>query len=113
MHEMSIAQSLIDIIQEEMIKHGASHLRSVRLRIGQLSAVVPQSISFCFEVMTSGTNLEAATLNMEIIPPEGVCRGCSHTFEIEDYAFECPHCHGVDIETISGQDLAIVDMEVD
>ena len=110
---MSIAQSLIDIIKEEMIKHHASVLRSVRLHIGQLSAIVPQSLSFCFEVITSGTELEGAKLIMEVIPLRAMFRECKQDFEIKDYAFECPHCGSPDIETISGQDMSIVDMEVD
>jgi len=113
MHEMSIAQSLIDIIKEEMTRHDATVLRSVRLNIGQLSAIVPQSLSFCFEVITSGTELEGAKLIMEVIPLEGMCRECKQAFGIEDYAFECPYCGSPDIETTAGQDLSIVDMEVD
>jgi hydrogenase nickel incorporation protein HypA/HybF len=113
MHEMSIAQGLLDIIREEMEKHQATVLRSVRLNIGQLSAIVPESLSFCFEIMTAGTRLEGARLNMEIIPLRGVCRACKREFEIENYAFECPHCQSRDIETISGHELSIVEMEVD
>jgi hydrogenase nickel incorporation protein HypA/HybF len=113
MHEMSIAQGLLDIIREEMEKHQATVLRSVRLNIGQLSAIVPKSLSFCFEIMTAGTRLEGARLNMEIIPLRGVCRACKREFEIENYAFECPHCQSRDIETISGHELSIVEMEVD
>ena len=113
MHEMSIAQSLLDIIQEEMRKHNAKILKSVRLDIGQLSAIVPESLSFCFEVMTSGTELEGAELIMEIIPLRGTCRECSREFEIKEYAFECPHCRSPNIDTIAGQELSIVEMEVD
>lgn len=113
MHEMSIAQGLLDIIREEMEKHQATVLRSVRLNIGQLSAVVPESLSFCFEVMTAGTELEGARLNMEIIPLTGSCRACNREFEIKDYVFECPYCHSRDIQTLSGQELSIVEMEVD
>ena len=113
MHEMSIAQSLIDIIKEEMTRHDASVLRSIRLHIGQLSAIVPQSLSFCFEVITSGTELEGAKLIMEVIPLRAMCRECKQAFEIKDYAFECPHCGSPDIKTISGQEMSIVDMEVD
>jgi len=113
MHEMSIAQGLLDIIKEEMEKHHATVLRSVRLNIGQLSAIVPESLSFCFEVMTTGTELEGARLDMEIIPLRGICRACKREFEIENYAFMCPHCHSRDIETVSGQELSIVEMEVD
>lgn len=113
MHEMSIAQGLLDIIKEEMEKHHATVLRSVHLHIGQLSAIVPESLSFCFEVMTMGTELEGARLDMEIIPLRAICRACRTEFEIKNYAFECPHCSSRDIETISGHELSIVEMEVD
>jgi len=113
MHEMSIAQGLLDILKEEMRKHQANRLRSVRLHIGQISAIVPESLSFCFEVMTAGTEMEGARLDMEIIPLTGRCRTCEGEFQIQNYAFECPHCHSRDIETMSGQELSIVEMEVD
>jgi len=113
MHEMSIAQSLLEIIREEMLQHKATMLRSVRLHIGQLSAIVPESLSFCFGVMISGTELEGAKLMMEIIPLEGKCRECEKAFEIQDYTFICPQCGSTDIDTIAGQDLSIVEMEVD
>ena len=113
MHEMSIAQGLLDIIKEEMEKHHATVLRSVRLHIGRLSAIVPESLSFCFEVMTTGTDLEGARLDMEIIPLRGICKACKREFEIQNYAFECPHCSSRDIDTVSGQELSIVEMEVD
>jgi len=113
MHEMSIAQSLINILKEEMAKHGAGTLRSVRLHIGQLSAIVPDSLSFCFEVMTSDTEMEGAKLIIETIPLKGTCRECSLTFEIKDYTFECPECNSTEIDTIAGQDLSIVEMEVE
>ena len=61
MHEMSIAQSLIDVLREEMLKHNARTLRAVRLHIGQMSAVVPDALSFCFQVITDGTELEEAS----------------------------------------------------
>lgn len=113
MHEMSIAQGLLDIIKEEMEKHHAGVLRSVHLHIGQLSAIVPESLTFCFDVMTKGTPLEGARLDMEIIPLKGICRACGETFEIQNYAFECPLCRSRDIQMISGQELSIVEMEVD
>jgi hydrogenase nickel incorporation protein HypA/HybF len=113
MHEMSIAQSLIDIIRQEMTKHNARVVKSVRLNIGQLTAIVPDSLSFCFDVITAGTELEGAKLMMDIIPLRGKCNECGNTFLIQNYAFECPSCSSTSIQTISGQDLSIVEMEVD
>ena len=113
MHEMSIAQSLIEVVKEEMLKHDARTLRSVRLNIGKMSAIVPDSLSFCFTVITTGTELEGARLIMDVIPLRGFCNECKKEFEIKEYAFVCPFCNSSDINTISGQDLTIVEMEVD
>ncbi len=113
MHEMSIAQSLIEILGDEMEKHDAKVLKSVRLRIGRLSAIVPEALSFCFQVMTDGTAMAGAELLMEVIPLTGRCPECQKEFEIEDYRFICPTCGSGRIETIAGQDLSIVDMEVE
>ena len=113
MHEMSIAQSLFDNLREEMTRHQASTLKSVRLHLGQLSAIVPASLSFCFEVITAGTNLEGAELIMETIPLRAACRDCDASFDIENYVFKCPHCGSARIDTLSGQELSIVEMEVD
>ena len=113
MHEMSIAHSLIEILKEEMLKHEARILKSVRVHIGQMSAVVPESLSFCFGVMTSGTELEGARLLMDIIPLQAVCRDCEAAFNVRNYEFLCPHCGSRNLETVAGQDLCIAEMEVE
>jgi hydrogenase nickel incorporation protein HypA/HybF len=57
--------------------------------------------------------MEGAKLIIETIPLKGTCRECSLTFEIKDYTFECPECNSTEIDTIAGQDLSIVEMEVE
>ncbi len=113
MHEMSIAQSIIEILREEMRKCDAEALKSIRLKIGRMSAVVPDSLSFCFELITEGTDMEGAELIMDIIPLTGLCDSCGTEFEIEDYAFECPACGSKKIDTIAGRELSIVEIEVE
>ena len=113
MHEMSIAQGMIDIIREEMQKYDAKTLRSVRLSIGKMSAIVPDALSFSFEVITAGTEMEGARLIMDIIPLKAHCYACEKEFEIENYVFACPVCKGTKFKTISGQDLSIREIEVD
>jgi len=113
MHEMSIAQGMIEIIREEMEKCDSSVLKSVRLRIGKMSAIVPDSLAFCFELITEGTDLEGAELFMDIIPLAGLCNECKMEFEIEDYSFECPHCNSTRIKTVSGRELDIVEIVVE
>ena len=82
MHEMSIAQNMINIIQEEMRKRHSNTLKSVHLRVGTMSAVVPDSLSFCFDLITKGTDFEEAELIIDIIPLMGFCKECTNEFEI-------------------------------
>ncbi len=110
---MSIAQGMIDIIREEMRKHNAKVLKSVHLNIGQMAGVMPDSLTFCFELITADTEMEGAELIMEIIPLKGICKACEQEFDIKDYAFSCPLCKSRDIDTISGHDLSIVEIEVE
>lgn len=113
MHEMSIAQSLIEIIRQEMAQHNALKLKTARLQIGQMSAIVPDALSFCFAVITEGTEMEGADLIMESVPLRGKCHHCDLEFNIEDYAFLCPSCGGQEIGMMSGQELALIEIEVE
>ena len=110
---MSIAKSLIDILKDEMINHHVKTIRSVRLNIGQMSAVVPDALSFCFHVITKGTDLERVKLIMDIVPLMGSCSECGNEFEIINYNFICSKCGGKKIITIGGKDMSIVEMEVE
>jgi hydrogenase nickel incorporation protein HypA/HybF len=113
MHELSIAQNIIDIVRAEMRRYDAKRLKAVRLEIGSLSSVAPDSLSFCFDAVISDTEFEGARLIIDIIPLSGSCGGCDREFEIKDYSFKCPFCMGRDITTVSGRELSIVEMEVD
>ena len=113
MHEMTIAQNLIQILREEMGRHGARSLKSVHLDIGQMSAVVPEALSFCFEVATSGTDMEGVRLVMNVVPLKGYCPQCKKEFEIKGYTFICPSCGSTEIKTIGGRELSVVEIEVD
>lgn len=50
MHEMSIAQSVVDIVNEEMARHGVTEIRAINLAVGKMSAVVPQHLNMCFTI---------------------------------------------------------------
>jgi hydrogenase nickel incorporation protein HypA/HybF len=113
MHELSIAQSIVDIIREEMGRHGAKTLKSVRLNIGEMSSIMHESLSFCFEVITADTPLHGARLIMETIPLKGYCRACHHEFKIKNHTFVCPLCESSKVDGISDQDLSIVEIEVE
>lgn len=113
MHEMSIAQSLIAIVKEEMIENNAKRLRSVRVNIGEMSGIVPETLKTCFEIITAKGNMKGAVLKMDIAPLVGGCRKCRKEFKVEEYNFSCPECESTDIDIISGREMNIVELEVD
>lgn len=113
MHEMAIAQNIMDIVEQEMVRHGATKVSIIRLVVGEFTAVVPQSLSFCFEVITKGTPLEGVGLEMEQVPLSGRCTQCGEEFIIREYRFVCPRCESQVIETIAGKELFVKEIEAE
>jgi hydrogenase nickel incorporation protein HypA/HybF len=111
MHELSIAQSIVDILNDQMKIHNLSRIESVSLRIGALRAVVVESLSFSFNVLTSGSPLEGARLEVEEVPLRGRCMECGQEVTLETWMDDCPHCRGARMEIVSGKELDIVAIE--
>jgi hydrogenase nickel incorporation protein HypA/HybF len=111
MHEMSITMSMIDIVSSEMKKKGVERIRSLNIQVGELAAVEPESLLFCFDVCTKDTPLEGAKLNIEHVPLAGTCMDCNEEFPLDGLLSLCPRCDGGRIEKITGSELDIVSMD--
>jgi Zn finger protein HypA/HybF involved in hydrogenase expression len=76
MHELSIAQSILDIVREYIPEPRSAEAQSIKVRLGGLSGVVPASLDFCFSAITNDTSLRQAKLNIELVEmlnsPQGV-----------------------------------------
>lgn len=108
MHEMSITQSVVDAVCE----HAAGRrVHEVKIQVGALCAVVPDSMQFCFELVTEGTLMEGARLEIEQPPGQASCRACGRDFTLTDLIVLCP-CGSADVEILSGRELRIMSMEV-
>ena len=112
MHELSIAQSIVDIVQANLPVSDANLVKSVKVRVGQLSGVVPDSLDFCFGAITQGTLLQGASLDIEKVPFAMKCRSCNAMFESEAGIVVCPTCGGCDSEVLSGTELQVVEIEL-
>jgi hydrogenase nickel incorporation protein HypA/HybF len=113
MHEMSIAQNIIEIVEEISKENQVENVRKVIVKIGKLVAVVPDSLLFCYEALTTGTRLEDSELEINIIPILGECKTCGKKFEVESYFFTCPFCKSNEVRITQGQELNISELEVD
>jgi hydrogenase nickel incorporation protein HypA/HybF len=112
MHEMSLVQNIIDIVEQEMDRHGVEKLKSIHLAVGRMSAVVPQQLTLCFEILTSKTRLAGTALDIKMVPITYRCRNCDQEFTSEGISFKCPSCEGEDPELVFGRELKIESIEV-
>jgi hydrogenase nickel incorporation protein HypA/HybF len=112
-HEMSIASNLKEIIEESLQGRSVNKILSFKLRIGELRAVEPEALRFCFEVLSKGTPLEETTMIIEDVAAKARCNKCRKEFLIKDLTFFCPHCGSAEIEPLSGNELDLVSIEVE
>ena len=113
MHEMGVAMQIIEIaeasIPDDMTQ---SRIERVNLKVGKLSAIVVDSLRFCFDVATKDTVLDGAELVIDEIPVVAQCNNCGVKWTIETPVFVCNHCKGTQIELLSGRELDIESIEI-
>ncbi|CCO22572.1 hydrogenase maturation nickel metallochaperone HypA [Maridesulfovibrio hydrothermalis] len=115
MHEMSIAQSILAIIQEEMEKQPGATLKKIVVGNGALAGIVSDALIFGWEAVTLGTPLEGSVLEVNEIPIKVCCGGCQKEFIPEDKLYmACPDC-GLEIghKVLQGKELQIESIEID
>jgi len=112
MHEMGIADAMVKTIDRIVRQENAASIRSVTVEVGDLSGVVPRFLADCWEAVTEGTICEGAELLIHPVPGTALCLDCDTTFVADIESLRCPHCGGVKLKPLSGQDLTIAEIEV-
>jgi hydrogenase nickel incorporation protein HypA/HybF len=112
MHEMGIVQNIIDIVLQEMDRHGVEKLKTIHLVVGRMSAIVPEQLRMCFEILTTGHRLAGADLAIRLAPVIYRCPDCDSEFTAEGIIFKCPECEAAHPEIIFGRELKIESIEV-
>jgi hydrogenase nickel incorporation protein HypA/HybF len=108
MHELSITQNLVAIAT---VHAQGAPITRITLEIGQLSAILPDAIRFCFDVCAQGTLLEGARLEIIEVPGRGHCRQCGHEMALEMPYGICDRCNSPFLDLVAGQELKIKEME--
>jgi hydrogenase nickel incorporation protein HypA/HybF len=110
MHELSIAQAVLDIVEA----HAAGRrVVRVELRVGHLRQVVPDALAFAFEVLTAGTVAQDAELVIEPVPATGRCRDCGTEAQLDGFPLLCPACGGWGLELLAGEELLVDALELE
>jgi len=113
MHEMSVAESLVAQIAEEVRRHGFRRVREVRVRLGALGHVEPEALRFCFDAVSRGTVAEGARLALETVAGEGRCPACGSTVALAERYDLCPACGAAHVEMTAGDELRLAELEVE
>ena len=113
MHEMALAQGVLDVIEEQARRARFHAVRTVFVEIGELSGVEPQAISFCFDAVTRGSIAEGARL--EIVPVEGrgICIDCGEAVRLRERFDACPQCGAYGVQATAGTGMRVKELEVD
>ncbi|MFP4476581.1 MAG: hydrogenase maturation nickel metallochaperone HypA [Desulfatibacillaceae bacterium] len=113
MHEMGIALQIVEIAKSAIPSQlEGTPIEAVNLKVGKLTAIVPESLRFCWDVVIKDTPLAGSRLEIEEIPIVARCKSCGHEFTIEGPAFTCVQCEGGDLDIISGRELTVTSLEV-
>ena len=113
MHELSITQSMLDLVLEQAEKAEAKNVGKINLVIGEMTGVVDRAVQFYFDFLSRGTAAEGASLVFKVIPTMAKCRNCHGKFELGEFDWTCPHCQSNNIEIIGGKELFVESIEVE
>lgn len=112
MHEMSLAQSIVDIALDEAAKAQGDQVRRIQIEVGALACVDPHALAFGFEAVSNGTKAEGAILDVISKQAKAYCFSCDQAVIIAKPGDCCPMCDAVVIADQQGQDLRVTALEV-
>jgi len=113
MHELSVTQSMMDIVLDQAKAADAKKVTKINVVIGELSGVVSDCVQFYFDFLKKGNAAEEATLDFKLVPVELKCRDCQTIFSPDGSTWVCPKCKGIGIDVVHGQESYVESIEVE
>ncbi|WP_054178747.1 hydrogenase maturation nickel metallochaperone HypA [Trabulsiella odontotermitis] len=113
MHELSLCQSAVEVIQQQAAQHHVARVTGVWLEIGALSCVEENAVRFSFDSVCRGTVAEGCELHIAIKPAQAWCWDCSQAVEVTSQDARCPVCNGARLRIGSGDMLVVKSIEVE
>ncbi|MBK7326950.1 MAG: hydrogenase maturation nickel metallochaperone HypA [Propionivibrio sp.] len=112
MHEMSLAEGVLQLIEDSARQEEFSKVTTVWLEIGQLAGVEVEAMRFCFDAVTRGSLAEGANLEIIAIPGTAWCMNCSATVTCSEVYGACPQCGTYQIQVTGGTEMRVKELEV-
>ncbi|GAC1389036.1 MAG: hydrogenase maturation nickel metallochaperone HypA [Ktedonobacteraceae bacterium] len=112
MHELAIAEQIVDVVMTQVEVHHIEHVTGVRIQVGEAIGVVADSLTFSFEMIASFTpELVGAHLVIDSVPYRAKCRHCHQEFTVKHFVVQCPTCETWEADVISGTEFKVLDMD--
>jgi hydrogenase nickel incorporation protein HypA/HybF len=113
MHELSIAEDIIEISEGRAREHNSRRIRKIKLRLGEFTTIVNEALQFSFEIARRGTLAHDAVLEIENMPIVAICAVCGPANQqLDKLCLICPRCGGA-LEIISGDAMQVEYIEMD
>lgn len=113
MHELSVTEGLLKICLDEGEKHKIKKVTKVKVKVGELSDLIPSCISYYFNIVAKGTIAENAEILVEKIPVSINCKECGYNGVLPRKTYTCPKCNGNKYEITKGREFYLDTMEVE
>jgi hydrogenase nickel incorporation protein HypA/HybF len=113
MHEMSLAEGVLQAMEEAARREGFARVTAVRLEIGALASVEPDALAFCFDVVTRGSLAEGAQLEFVRTPGTGWCMPCGRAVVVDREHQACPECGSYQVQVTGGTQMKIRELAVE
>jgi hydrogenase nickel incorporation protein HypA/HybF len=113
MHELSIAQSIIQVVEKSLPNDFSDTVSAVHLSIGRLSGIEVEALTFAFSIIRKDSRLHTAELNIDLINGTAICNSCMQEFECNEFGKACPSCKGYSVRIIGGKDMKVQRISVE
>ncbi|MEZ0352371.1 hydrogenase maturation nickel metallochaperone HypA [Mycobacterium sp. pR1184] len=112
MHELSLCRAIAGVVKP----HAAGrHVDIVRVQVGALRQVVPDSLEFCWSLVCQhlDDNMVDAELELDLVPAEVLCHTCTQQSRIQSrFSVCCPSCASTDVDVLSGNEFLVTSVEL-
>lgn len=113
MHEMSLAEGIVQIVEDATRVEGGTQVKAVWLEIGSLACVEKEALRFCFEVVTRDTVAQGARLEIIETPGQGWCMKCEGNVAVAAQYEPCPVCGSYQIQITGGNEMRVKELEIE
>lgn len=110
MHELALCTAIADIVARRASER---RVAVVHVRVGELRQVVPETLAFCWTMVTDGTDLDGARLEIERVPAVVHCRACEDIGPLSGaFALACPACGSFEVDITAGEEFDVVALDL-